>query len=133
MRPIFAVAILLLGASSPALEPEYSAFAGDYAGTAGDTAGSALIQIETSSGRADRLDVAAQPRAVFVDVLPPWNSDRQDAPPPDSANPDADAAAAGMEPAATGNPTTSFGRRALQCARRRRRTITICQFRSLPI
>ena len=101
MRPILAFAILLLGASSPALEPEYSAFASDYVGPAGQTAGSALIQIETSSGRADRLDVAAaQPAAVFVDVLPPWTSDQQ-AP---AADPDADATAAGMEPARTGNP-----------------------------
>jgi hypothetical protein len=105
MRPILAFAILLLGASSPALEPEYSALAGDYAGPRGDIASSALIEIETSSGRADRLDIAAsQPRAVFVDILPPWNRDHQDAADPASADPDADAAAANMEPASTGNP-----------------------------
>ena len=78
MRPILAVAILLLGASSPALEPEYSALAGDYVGPAGDTAGSALIQIETSSGRADRLDIAvSQPPCRLRRRLAPLESDQQ--------------------------------------------------------
>jgi hypothetical protein len=105
MRPILVLAILVLGASSPALEPEYSALAGDFVRPGGDTAGSALIQIETSSGRADRLDVAAQqPRAVFVDILPPGDSDQQDASIPAPADLDADAAAASMEPASTGIP-----------------------------
>jgi hypothetical protein len=109
MRPILAVAILLLGASSPALEPEYSALAGDYVGPAGDTAGSALIQIETSSGRADRLNIAmSQPRALFADVSPPWESDPPPAAPPASADPDGDIAAANMEPASTGNPTAQI-------------------------
>jgi hypothetical protein len=109
MRPILAVAILLLGASSPALEPEYSALAGDYVGPAGDPAGSALIQIETSSGRADRLDIAmSQRHAVFVDVLPPWQSDQQAAAAPAAADPDSDTAAANMEPASTGNPTAQI-------------------------
>ena len=104
MRPILAFAILLLGAASPALEPEYSAFAGDYVRASGDAAGSAAVQIETASGRADRLDIAAQePRAVFVAILPPWDGDQLDVAPA-SVTPDADAASA--EPASTGNSAT---------------------------
>jgi len=106
MRLILAFAILLLGASNPAHEPEYLGLADDYAGPAGDIAGSALIQIETSAARADRLDIAApQPRAVLVDILPAWDSDQQDAAPPAPVDPDADAAAAGMEPADSSNRT----------------------------
>jgi hypothetical protein len=101
----------LLGASSPAIEPEYTALAGDYAGAAGDIPGSALIQIETAAGRADRLDIAApQPRSLFVDILPPWDAAQQAAAPA-SATPDTDAAS--EESASTGTPVTQVSVAAL--------------------
>jgi hypothetical protein len=61
MRATLAFAILLLALSSAAPEPEYfSLYAGNFR-TADGTTGAALIQIESSVGRADRLSLAPLP------------------------------------------------------------------------
>src|SRR5580658_3843670 len=89
MRPILAFAILVLGASNAAVEPEYSSLVGDYASAGGEMAGAVLVQIESASGRSDRLAVRAhQPRDVCVGAMPP-----KDTAPPKViplASPDAD-------------------------------------------
>ncbi len=72
MRPILAFAILLAALSSAAPEPEYSAFFADYLQAEGGNAVPSLIEIESSTGRTDRLAVAAlQPHAVPVETLRP--------------------------------------------------------------
>ena len=58
-EPILAFAILLLGLSSAAPEPDYSRYFTDYPHAADGGAASSLIEIESSTGRADRLTVAA--------------------------------------------------------------------------
>jgi hypothetical protein len=65
MRVILAFAILLLALSSAAPEPEYSVlYAGDFHAADGN-ASAGLIQIESSTGRGDRLSTAApRPREM---------------------------------------------------------------------
>jgi soluble lytic murein transglycosylase-like protein len=61
MRATLAFAVLLLGLSSAAPEPEYSFFhAGDFH-AAESAAGAPLIEIESSTARADRLAVGLLP------------------------------------------------------------------------
>src|SRR5580658_7373754 len=105
MRPILAFAILVLGASNAAVEPEYSSLVGDYASAGGEMAGAVLVQIESASGRSDRLAVRAhQPRDVFVDALPPKDSNPPKAITLASADADIDGlAAASAEPDSTVN------------------------------
>lgn len=67
MRPILAFAILLLWLSRAAPEPDYSHYFNDYPHAAG--AASSLIEIESSTGRADRLSVASLQHAVSVETL----------------------------------------------------------------
>ena len=72
MRPILAFGMLLLGLSSAAPEPEYASLFGDYLQTKADGAVPSLVEIESSTGRTDRLDIAPRrPRALAVDVLRP--------------------------------------------------------------
>jgi hypothetical protein len=72
MRPILAFGILLLGLNSAAPEPEYSLLFGDYLQTKDGGSVRSLVEIESSIGRSDRLDVAPlQPRALAVDVFRP--------------------------------------------------------------
>jgi hypothetical protein len=72
MRPILAFGILLLGLNSAAPEPEYSLLFGDYLQTKDGGSVPSLVEIESSTGRSDRLDVAPlQPRALAVDVFRP--------------------------------------------------------------
>jgi len=74
MRPILAFAILLVGLSSAAPEPDYSSYFTDYLRAAGRKATS-LIEIESSTGRADRLTVASlQPHPIAVERLTPANA-----------------------------------------------------------
>jgi hypothetical protein len=59
MRPMLAFAILLLGFSSAAPEADYSSYYfTDYLRPAGGNAAPSLVEIESSTGRADRLAVA---------------------------------------------------------------------------
>jgi len=72
MRPILAFGILLLGLNSAAPEPEYSLLSGDYLQTKDGGSVPSLVEIESSTGRSDRLDVAPlQPHALAVDVFRP--------------------------------------------------------------
>jgi len=67
---------LLLGLNNAAPEPEYSTLVGGYLTKDGSSVPS-LVEIESSTGRSDRLDVAPlQPRAVAVAVLRPVYSGR---------------------------------------------------------
>jgi hypothetical protein len=77
MRPILAFGILLLGLNSAAREPEYSLLFDDYLQTKDGSSVPSLIEIESSTGRSNRLDVAPlRPRALAVDVLRPVYSGR---------------------------------------------------------
>ncbi len=71
MRPMLAFAILLLGFSSAAPEADYSSYYfTDYLRPSGGNAAPSLVEIESSTGRADRLAVASlQPRAMPVEIL----------------------------------------------------------------
>jgi len=70
MRPILVFAVLLLWLNSATPEPEYTLLPSDEL-RAGDPAG-ALVEIETSVGRTDRLSLAAlQPRILRVEVFKP--------------------------------------------------------------
>ena len=69
MRPVIALVILLLGLSSAAPEPEYPSLLAGYLQRAGGPFPE-LIEIESSTGRADRLSLAALlPHAVSVETL----------------------------------------------------------------
>jgi len=75
MRSIIALAILLLGLGRAAPEPDYSPYFDDYLHSAGRHTAPSLIEIESSTGRADRLTVASlQPRAVTVETLKAANA-----------------------------------------------------------
>ncbi len=92
MRPILAFAILLLWLSRAAPEPDYSRYLTDYPHAAGGGVTSSLIEIESSTGRADRLSVASlQPHAISVETLRPPGPGA-DADFDASANADADSA-----------------------------------------
>jgi transglycosylase-like protein with SLT domain len=69
MRPILAFAILLLGLSRAAPEPDYSHYFTDYPHVVDGGAASSLIEIESSTGRADRLAVAALEHPISVETL----------------------------------------------------------------
>ena len=70
MRSILAFAIVLLALSSAAPEPDYSSYINDYLHPAGADRRSSLIEIESSTGRADRLAVASlQPHATAVEII----------------------------------------------------------------
>jgi len=77
MRPILALAIVLFGVSSAAPEPEYSSLFGDsfFPGADSDAV-PALIEIESSTGRADRLTFAERPRVLAVEIFRRENADR---------------------------------------------------------
>lgn len=69
MRPILAFAILLLWLTRAAPEPDYSRYLTDYPHAAG--VASSLIEIESSTGRADRLSMASLQHAVSVEIVRP--------------------------------------------------------------
>jgi len=70
MRSILAFAIVLSALSSAAPEPDYSSYFNDYLHAAGADRTSSLIEIESSTGRADRLAVASLlPRATQVEIF----------------------------------------------------------------
>jgi hypothetical protein len=73
MRPILTFGILLLGLSSAAPEADYSSYYfADYLPAAGGNAAPSLVEIESSTGRTDRLAVpSSQPRAIPVEILQP--------------------------------------------------------------
>ncbi len=72
MRPILAFAILLLWLSRTAPEPDYSHYFNDYPHAAGGA--SSLIEIESSTGRTDRLAVASLRHAISIETLKPPRS-----------------------------------------------------------
>lgn len=75
MRSILAFAILLLGLSGAAPEPDYSRYFTDYPHSADGGAASSLIEIESSTGRTDRLSVASLEHTVAVETLKPADPD----------------------------------------------------------
>jgi len=68
MRPTLAFAILLLGLTGAAPEPDYSSYFAGYLYPSADAADASLIEIESSVGRADRLVVAAQQPQADADA-----------------------------------------------------------------
>jgi len=76
MRPLLAFAILLLGLSGAAPEPEYSSFFADYLRGDGNAVPS-LIEIESSTGRTNRLTFAAlKPHQLTAEIFRPQIADR---------------------------------------------------------
>jgi hypothetical protein len=74
MRAILVFAILLLGLAGAAPEPEYSLFTAGI--RADNDAANGLIEIESSTGRGDRLSLASLgPRVLRVEVLRPQDRD----------------------------------------------------------
>jgi hypothetical protein len=62
----------MLGLNGAAPEPEYPSLFSDFARAPDKTADRSLVQIESSTGRADRLSLTAlQPRALAVEILKP--------------------------------------------------------------
>ncbi len=87
MRPLIAFAILLLAISSAAPELDYTSLLADYPHRAGGDAVPPTIEIESSTGRADRLSVAAlQTQTMPVETFSPGDGAA-------NADPDGDAAA----------------------------------------
>jgi len=70
MRPILALAILLLGLSSAAPEPEYSSLLADSFHLAIGTSAPSLIEIESSTAKADREIVLALRSTEPIDQHP---------------------------------------------------------------
>ena len=80
MRPMLAMAILLLGLSGAAPEPDYSTYFAEYLHAVGGDAAHSPVEIESATRRGDRLAVASlQPHAVPVEILMPGNTDDADA------------------------------------------------------
>jgi hypothetical protein len=76
MRAIVACGLILLGLNGTAHEPEYAARFADYFATAKNRA--ALVEIDSSTGRSDRLTVAAlQPRTLTLQIFRPTAEDLQ--------------------------------------------------------
>jgi|SRR5580704_1196360 soluble lytic murein transglycosylase-like protein len=70
MRPILAIAILLVAWSGASPEPGYSSFLADDLHAAGGAAARSWMEIESSIGRSDRLSVASlQPHSLSVETL----------------------------------------------------------------
>jgi hypothetical protein len=76
MRPILALAILLFGLTGAAPEPEYTPLVADNLFNAAADGVPALVEIETSAGRGDRLAVADLPRTVSLAIFHPADIDR---------------------------------------------------------
>jgi len=71
MRAMLAFGLLLLGLGNGAPEPEFASLTGVFHKANGGTSPS-LVEIEISTGRADRLSVVAlAPRALPVEILKP--------------------------------------------------------------
>jgi len=99
----------MLGLNGAAPEPEYPSLFADYARAPDKNADRSLIQIESSTGRADRLSLTAlQPRALAVEILKPvlaaGNSDQPLTFASASADIDSDAVTGSTVPT---NPTAS--------------------------
>lgn len=89
MRSIIACSIILLGLNGTAHEPDYASQFSNLA-TANDRSASALVEIDSSTGRSDRLAVASlQPRVLALQIFRPTAADLQLR--LASANPDLDA------------------------------------------
>ncbi len=70
MRPMLALAVLMLGLNSAAPEPEYPALPGDYFHISAGLGFASLVEAEPSIGKGDRLTVTAlQPRVLRVEIL----------------------------------------------------------------
>jgi hypothetical protein len=118
MRPILALAMLLLAMSSAATEPEYSQLLRGSLQTEQDSSFTSLVQIETSTGRGDRKPMLIPASAETTDDSSLANPDP--APPiglppdtdlnPDAAlNPDADNPAAAAPDPDANNPPPPAG------------------------
>jgi Transglycosylase SLT domain len=78
MRSIIACGFILLGLNGTAHEPEYAARFSEYFATASDRSVSTLVEIDSSTGRSDRLDVASlQPRVLALQIFRPTDADLQ--------------------------------------------------------
>jgi hypothetical protein len=70
MRALLATIFLLIGLGIAAPEPEFASLVGEYLHVDAGDGPPALIEIESDSHHADRLDVAAQPAAVSIGEMP---------------------------------------------------------------
>jgi hypothetical protein len=78
MRSIIACGIVLLGLNGTAHEPEFaSLFSGSFA-AAKERSASPLVEIDSSTGRGDRLAVVnTQPRTLTLEIFRPTAADMQ--------------------------------------------------------
>ncbi len=78
MRSIIVGGLILLGLSGTAYEPELASRFAHYFTTANDRAGSSMVEIDSSTGRSDRLTVASlQPRSLVLQIFRPGAGDLQ--------------------------------------------------------
>ena len=78
MRSLIACGIILLGLNGTAHEPDYAPRFSQHFATANDRSGSSLVEIDSSTGRADRLAIASlQPRALALQIFRPTADDLQ--------------------------------------------------------
>ena len=78
MRSIIACGLILLGLNGTAHEPEYGALFSERFAAVTDTSGSSVVEIDSSTGRSDRLTVATlQPRALALEIFRPTAADMQ--------------------------------------------------------
>jgi hypothetical protein len=76
MRSIIACGIVLLGLNGTAHEPEYASLFSDHFAAASDR--SSLVEIDSSTGRGDRLSIInTQPHVLALEIFRPSAADMQ--------------------------------------------------------
>jgi hypothetical protein len=78
MRSLIACGIILLCLNGTAHEPDYASRFSQHFATANDRSGSSLVEIDSSTGRSDRLAIASlQPRVLALQIFRPTADDLQ--------------------------------------------------------
>jgi len=78
MRSLIACGLILLGLNATAHEPDYASRSSRYFATTNGRSAATLVEIDSSTGRSDRLAVASlQPRALALQIFRPSAADLQ--------------------------------------------------------
>ncbi len=78
MRSIIACGIVLLGLNGTAHEPEYGSLFSDHFAAANGRSASTLVEIDSSTGRGDRLTVVnTRPHMLALEIFRPTAADMQ--------------------------------------------------------
>jgi Transglycosylase SLT domain len=78
VRSIIACGLILLGLNGTAYEPEYGALFSERFASATTTSSASPVEIDSSTGRSDKLTVAAlQPRVLALEIFRPTAADMQ--------------------------------------------------------